>query len=239
MLVTLSEPLDSKLGGGERTGTFNESRIVLMVKQVRKRLGCLSLVSVTVAQIQRTQKLASSKGGLEIPQCTKHFREVFPGFYFKKNPPEPEPRPRSPWKFLHEPRTEKVFLTEVGTGRLAGRSISSGCCFPVTSIQPLSAHFHGSFSSHSSTDRPRRLFPGVPLSGAGRRTQHARRLGEGSCQLRAIDGQMFLLQEERRCFSSGSQRLLCCCCCCCCSSDRRTPTCGPQPPVDHPCVKAH
>ncbi|MED6287784.1 hypothetical protein CHARACLAT_019736 [Characodon lateralis] len=178
MLGTLSEPLDRKLGGGERTGTFNESRIVLMVKQVRKRLGCLSLVSVTVVQIQRTQKLASSKGGLEIPQCTKHFREVFPGFYLKEK--TPEPRPRSPRKFLHEPRTEKVFLTEVGTGRLAGRSISSGCCFPVTSIQPLSlsAHFHGSFSSHSSTDRPRRLLPGVPFSGAGRRTQHARRLGE-------------------------------------------------------------
>lgn len=135
----------------------------------------------------------------------------------------------------------KGLLAEVGTGRLAGRSISSGCCFPVTFISRTTA-----FSVRSLRREFLKSFI-QPLKGSviHRRPAYPRRQKEKACLkssgvLRKRKNRktaVRILRWPRWCplqgrtrsarccsFLPGSaptvstQRLLCFFCCCCCSS---------------------
>lgn len=89
--------------------------------------------------------------------------------------------------YVHSDKSKWIgLLAEVGTKRLAGRSISSGCCFPVTfishktafSVRWLRREFLKSFTP---SNRLQVLFTGVPFSNRGRRRNHALKKLPVSC----------------------------------------------------------
>lgn len=94
-------------------------------------------------------------------------------------------------------------LAEVGTKRLAGRSISSGCCFPGTfishqtafSVRWLRREFLKSFIQQWA------LFAGVPFNDRGRQTNHAYKL----CQ--AFVKAFCILQLLYKCFTGCRDKL--------------------------------